>query len=61
MISNTGREKESQTEKSQVFNSDKAAFSDSDRYAIGESWTVDNQWTLTINSVRETDDSNEKE
>lgn len=27
-------------------------------YKIGEMWTVDGQWRLTVNSVKETEDRN---
>ena len=30
-----------------------------DEYAIGETWTVDGQWELTVDAVEETDDRNE--
>lgn len=28
-------------------------------YKIGEMWTVDGQWRLTVNSVKETEDRNQ--
>ena len=28
-------------------------------YKIGETWTVDGQWRLTVNSVKETEDRNQ--
>lgn len=28
-------------------------------YKIGETWTVDGEWSLTVNSVKETEDRNQ--
>lgn len=32
---------------------------DTSEYKIGESWVVDGQWSITVNSVEETDERNE--
>lgn len=47
-----------ETEQAQTTKKTEKAVS-KDVYAIGETWTVDGQWSLTVNSVTETDDRNQ--
>lgn len=47
------------TEKSEGTRTAENAEVKNDKYSIGETWTVDGQWSLTINSVTPTDQRND--